>query len=133
MSTTYEPQAIEPPDLELILSAYLRSVGPSTVLYGRRYPASLPMNGLSVAAIIRDDGGSWPNRTISLNVIGARDASYAETRAIAAALTSKLATLALAAGLPVGAVTAVRGPLSVADNPPEFHAVADLILVGQPT
>lgn len=134
MSATYEPQAIEPPDLEMLVSAHLRSLGRPGVLIGRRFPASLPVTAsgttYTAAVVIRDDGGPWPSRTLSAVVIGARDADYATTRSLAAWVASSLATLALAAGLPIAAVTTVRGPMSVADNPPEFQVTTDLVLVG---
>lgn len=134
MSTSYEPLPVDPPDLELMLSAHLRSIGPANVLYGRRFPASLPLTSggttYGTAVIVRDDGGSWPSRLVSVTVLGAKDADYATVRQFAAAIAGRLSTLALAEGLPVAAVTAVRGPLSVADNPPEFQLTADLVVVG---
>lgn len=137
MSAFYEPLAIEPPDVELLLSAHMRSILPSGVLCGRRFPDNLPVAiGTTVyraALIIRDDGGPWPSRMISATVVGAKDADYSEVRQLAAWVAARLSELALVEGLPVAAVTTLRGPISVADNPPEMQLTADLILVGQPT
>lgn len=135
MSVTYEPLPIEPPDLELLIAAHLRSVNarPGTLI-GRRFPDALPVTisgtTYTAAVVIRDDGGPWPNRTLSAVVLGARDADYAATRALAVWVASRLSALAVQDGLPIAAVTTVRGPLSVVDNPPEFHTTADLLVVG---
>lgn len=135
MSVTYEPLPIEPPDLELLIAAHLRSVNTRPLtLIGRRFPDSLPVaisgTTYTAAVVIRDDGGPWPNRTLSAIVLGARDADYAATRALAVWVASRLSALAVQDGLPIAAVTTVRGPMSVADNPPEFHTTADLVVVG---
>lgn len=134
MSATYEPQPINVPDLERDVAAHLRSrnAGPG-LMVGRRFPATLPtlINGVtfSTALVIRDDGGPWPNRTLSVSVVGAKDASYESVRGIAAWVAAEMATAA--DRLPfLASVAVVRGPLSVADNPPEFQIVSDLILVG---
>lgn len=144
----YEPTPISPPDLELLLPAHLREVSVRLgTLFGREFPSALrgsnnqPLDlpctiagtTYTAAVVIRDDGGPWPNRTISIVVLGARNASYSATRALAAWCASQLATLALQRALPIAAVNAVRGPLSVASNPPEFHLTADLTLVGKIT
>lgn len=135
MSVTYEPLPIEPPDLELLVAAHLRSVNtrPGTLI-GRRFPDALPVTvsgtTYTAAMVIRDDGGPWPNRTLSAIVIGARDADYSATRALAVWVASRLSALAVQDGLPIAAVTTVRGPLSVSDNPPEFQVTADLVVVG---
>lgn len=135
MSVTYEPLPIEPPDLELLIAAHLRSVNtrPGTLI-GRRFPDALPVTisgtTYTAAVVIRDDGGPWPNRTLSAIVLGARDADYAATRALAVWVASRLSALAVQDGLPIAAVTTIRGPLSVVDNPPEFHTTADLLVVG---
>lgn len=134
MSTTYEPLPVEPPDLEMDIAAHLRSTNsrPAT-LYGRRLPDTLPatISGIAytAAVAVRDDGGTWPNRLLSVIVQGARDADYATIRKFAVDIAARLAILA-SQPLPVAAVTAVRGPMSVADNPPEFHITTDLIVVG---
>lgn len=134
MSATYEPQPIAPPDIEAILAAHLRSIGPLGVIYGRRFPASLPVTvgggTYNAAVVLRDDGGPWPSRLLSATILGARDADYSATRDLAIWVAGRLSTLAAVAGLPIAAVTAVRGPMSVADNPPEFQITADLVLVG---
>ncbi|HML52420.1 MAG TPA: hypothetical protein PKD84_13570 [Propionicimonas sp.] len=146
MSVTYEPLPIEPPDLELLIAAHLRSVNtrPGTLI-GRQFPSAMkdPLTGkplalpfalsgttYTAAVVIRDDGGPWPNRTLSAIVLGARDADYSATRALAVWVASRLSALAVQDGLPIAAVTTVRGPLSVVDNPPEFHTTADLLVVG---
>lgn len=135
MSTTYEPLPIEPPDLELLIAAHLRSVNarPGTLI-GRRFPDALPVTisgaTYTAAVVVRDDGGPWPNRTLSAIVLGARDADYAATRTLAVWVASRLSALAVQDGLPIAAVTTIRGPLSVVDNPPEFHTTADLLVVG---
>lgn len=134
MSTTYEPQLIEPPNLEMILATHLRSVGPLGVIYGRRFPDTLPATiggtTYNAAVVLRDDGGRWPNRLLSATILGARDADYTAIRDLAVWVAGRLSALAAQAGLPVAAVTAVRGPMSVADNPPEFQLTTDLVLVG---
>ncbi|MGC3954633.1 MAG: hypothetical protein QM804_10325 [Propionicimonas sp.] len=135
MSITYEPLPVEPPDMEQIIAAHLRAVGtrPQT-LYGRRFPDTLPVTiggtTYTAAVIVRDDGGPWPSRLLSVTVLGVRDADYAATRALAAWVASRIAVLADQPGLPIAAVTTVRGPMSVADNPPEFQLTTDLVLVG---
>lgn len=145
MSVTYEPLPIEPPDLELLIAAHLRSVNarPGT-LFGRQFPGAMkdPLTGkplalpftlfdthYTAAVVIRDDGGPWPNRTLSVIIQAAKDADYSATRALAVEVASHLSALAVA-GLPIAAVTTVRGPLSVSDNPPEFQVTADLVVVG---
>mgnify|MGYP001380035590 CR=1 FL=1 len=135
MAVPYEPLPIEPPDLELLIAAHLRSVNTRTgTLIGRRFPDALPVTisgtTYTAAVVIRDDGGPWPNRTLSAIVLGARDADYSATRALAVWVASRLSALAVQDGLPIAAVTTVRGPLSVVDNPPEFHTTADLLVVG---
>lgn len=135
MSVTYEPLPIEPPDLEMLVAAHLRSVNdrPGTLI-GRRFPDALPVaisgTTYTAAVVIRDDGGPWPNRTLSAIVLGARDADYAATRTLAVWVASRLSALAVQDGLPIAAVTTIRGPLSVSDNPPEFQVTADLVVVG---
>lgn len=130
----YEPVAIEPPDLELLITAHLRGLNSrSEVLFGREYPATLPVTIASVtytkAVIIRDDGGPWPNRTISAGVLGQRDDDCSDIRDLAVEITSRLSLLA-ESSLPIASVVTVRGPMSVADNPPEFQSTADLLVVG---
>lgn len=140
MSTTYEPLAIEPPDLERIISAHLREALPAGTYCGRLFPgATQALPGLpfviagttyTAAVVIRDDGGRWPSRTLSATVVGARDADYATIRSLAVEVAGQLSMLATVPALPIAAVTTVRGPLSVADNPPEFQVTTDLVLVG---
>ena len=134
MSDTYEPQPVIPPDLEQILSAHLRSLNtrPGT-LYDRRFPDALPVTisgtTYTAAVVVRDDAGPWPHRSISVGVLGAQGASYADMRALAVDITGRVSMLA-DQNAHVADVAAVRGPMSVAENPPEFQTTADLLVVG---
>ena len=133
--STYEPQPVAPPDLEQILTAHLRSLNtrPGT-LFDRTFPDALPVTisgtTYTAAVIVRDDGGPWPNRTVSVDVQGVRDAPYATVRQLAAWVVTQLSMLATKDGLPIASVDAIRGPMSVAENPPEFQTTADLLVVG---
>lgn len=135
---SYEPQPSQYGDLERWLPAHLRAVAAmerdESILFDRKHPATLPVTiagtTYDFAVIVRDDGGPDGQRLASLTVRGKPGpTAYQDTRDVVEWCASQLRILPLAQ-VPVADCRTVRGPLSVADDPPEFQLTADLVVVG---
>lgn len=142
MSATFEPLPLQYPHVEMLLVGHLRTAAatqrPEHIIFDRKHPASLPVTiagtTYDFAVIVRDDGGPNWQRLVSLAVRGKPGpAAYNATRGVAEWCAAQLRVLPTAPGVPVADCRAVRGPMSVADDPPEFQITADLLVVGTVT